>query len=252
MTARLAQELEAQAGGLTARVVAEMYLDPFWSERFGERGRKFSEEDGQHHVSYLVQALVAREPEVLARYGCWLRSVLTTRGMCTRHLAENFERLESAVSDAIADASPAVEYLRAARAALQAELGDAQPLAAANERLRARVCDWLACADTTPEREGVARQLQLPRQLSSLIAFLADALVGDRVEPLLAHVRWLDSWFSRQPAGEGLVAQLLSGIGLHLSEDATLPERLRSRADALLREALAALGKPARVGVSST
>ena len=49
-----------------------------------------------------------------------------------------------------------------------------------------------------------------------------------------------------------LVAQLLAGIGLHLSEDASLPEPLRSRADGLLREALAVLGKPTRLGVSST
>ncbi|MEY2933986.1 MAG: hypothetical protein RL033_4735, partial [Pseudomonadota bacterium] len=170
MTAQLVRELETQAPALTARVVSEMYRDPFWSARFGERGRKFSEEDGQSHISHLVQALVARDPEVLSRYGRWLRSVLTTRGMCTRHLTENFERLEWAVRDLNADAQPAVDYLRAARAELQAELVGAEPLAQAGDQLAASVCARLAAGASRggadASQKDSAQQQELLQQLT--------------------------------------------------------------------------------------
>ncbi|MEY2935036.1 MAG: hypothetical protein RL033_5785, partial [Pseudomonadota bacterium] len=73
---------------------------------------------------------------------------------------------------------------------------------------------------------------------------------------LVAHVRWLDSWLGRELAGAGpglssRVARLLSGIGHQLAEDASLPAPLRSRADALLREALAALQEPSAAGAVS-
>jgi hypothetical protein len=242
VTQELILELEAQAAALTARVASEMYRDPFWSARFGERGRKFTEEDGRFHVSYLVQALVAQDPEVLARYGRWLRSVLTTRGMCTRHLVENFERLALAVRELSADAQPAVGYLRAAQAALHAELATARPLEAANERLTAGVCAWLASSGATREGDAIAEQRALPQQISSLISYLADALVLARAEHLVAHVRWLDSWLGQQPAGQGLAARLVSGLGRQLLEEPSLPEAVRAAAGDLLRQALAAIG----------
>jgi hypothetical protein len=49
MMAELVRELETHAARLTARGVSEMYRDPFWNARFGEHGRKFSEEDGLLH-----------------------------------------------------------------------------------------------------------------------------------------------------------------------------------------------------------
>lgn len=239
MSEALVRELQAQATALTLRVAGELYRDPFWDARFGARGRKFTEEDGQYHISYLVQSLAAQDPEVLARYGCWLRSVLTTRGMCTRHLAENFERLALAVGELHVDAQLAVNYLYAARDALHRELGSAQPLAEASERLTEGVCSWLDSAGNTPRTEALRQQL--PQRISSLLSYLADALALGQAQQLVAHVSWLDSWLGQQPAGQGLAAQLLNGIARQLVEDASLPEGLRSAAAGVLREALAAL-----------
>lgn len=249
MSTPLVRELEAQARALTVRVVNELYRDPFWDARFGARGRKFSEEDGQYHVSYLVQALVAGEAEVLTRYGCWLRSVLTTRGMCTRHLTENFERLAQAVSELSVPAQPAVDYLHAARDALHRELGKAQPLAEANERLSAAICAGLASTGSAPEAGALSAQL--PQRIASLLSYLADALAAGHSQQLLAHVLWLDSWLGQQPAGQGLTARLLAAIGRPLVEDASLPEELRASAGEVLREALAAIER-ARAGESRT
>ena len=131
LVARLAREAPA----LSASVIAAMYEHPFWLERFGERGRKFASEDGQQHVAYLVQALVAHDPAVLTRYARWLRSVLTTRGMCSRHLEENFERLARAIGATVDDAAVATEYLREACLALSYEANPARELQDAMPRL---------------------------------------------------------------------------------------------------------------------
>jgi hypothetical protein len=129
----LVARLEREAPALAASVTAAMYEHPFWLERFGERGRTSATEDGQRHVAYLVQAVAAEDPVVLSRYARRLRSVLTTRGMCTRHLEEHFERLARAIGATVEDAAVATEYLREAELALRydanpaRELGDATP-----------------------------------------------------------------------------------------------------------------------------
>src|SRR5436305_13118195 len=93
---RLADAIELRASALAERALAAMYRNPFWDERFGERGRRFAREDNLHHLAYLVQALRAESPDLLTGYARWLQRVLTTRGMCSRHVGENFARLSEA------------------------------------------------------------------------------------------------------------------------------------------------------------
>src|SRR5690242_53576 len=93
----LANQLENRGAALARRAIEEMYKNPFWQERFGRRGRQFAEQDGRYHVSYLVEALRFQTPDIFINYARWLQTVLTTRGMCSRHLAENFSRLADAI-----------------------------------------------------------------------------------------------------------------------------------------------------------
>jgi hypothetical protein len=157
----LAAELVQRADVLSARVVAEMYRDPFWETRFGARGRHFAEEDGRYHVTYLAQALIASDPEVLTRYAGWLRTVLVSRGMCTRHLIENYQRLSDAIVESgLPDVEPAVLYLEHAVEALRYAHGPALLL----QRLRGRD--------------------------DELLDFLIDAVAADRPDLFEQHVRY--------------------------------------------------------------
>src|SRR4051812_15173560 len=90
---QLAERIERLGDSFARRALSIMYANPFWDDRFGERGRRFAEEDGRHHVSYLCEALRQGDPRVMVRYARWLQSVLTTRGMCSAHLDENLERI---------------------------------------------------------------------------------------------------------------------------------------------------------------
>ena len=85
----LVERLQAKAPELGRRAIAEMYQNPFWQERFGAHGRENADKDGQFHLSYLIQALVASEAGVLTNYARWLQTLLVSRGMCTRHSADS-------------------------------------------------------------------------------------------------------------------------------------------------------------------
>ena len=89
MSSALRQELASRAVILSQRVLDHMYENPFWMERYGERGRRFANEDSLHHINYLDQALAGGDAAVFTRYAQWLRTVLVSRGMCSEHLAEN-------------------------------------------------------------------------------------------------------------------------------------------------------------------
>src|ERR1043165_7247139 len=89
----LAARLEAHAEELVRESLEAMYRDPFWLERFGERGRKFAREDRMYPLKYLPAALSIGATQTLEDYARWLQRVLTTRGMCTLHIEENFARL---------------------------------------------------------------------------------------------------------------------------------------------------------------
>ena len=155
--------IEAQGAALTARVLAEMGRDPFWHARFGERADRRGREDGNYHLQYLAQALASDDPNVMHNYARWLQPVLTTRGMCSRHLAENFDRLAAAIGDAIPDSEPAVAMLRAATEALRYDDATAR-----------RVQELTGA--TPEERE--------------LLAYAADALALHMPEVFTNHVAW--------------------------------------------------------------
>jgi hypothetical protein len=74
-----------------------IYRDyPILLEKFGERGRQKCKEDNEHHIKYLQTAASMDEEKYFIDYAHWLNGILTSRGMKTEHLIDNFQRLISA------------------------------------------------------------------------------------------------------------------------------------------------------------
>jgi hypothetical protein len=171
MSGRLREALAARAAALSQRVLDRMYENPFWMERYGERGRRFANEDSLHHVNYLDQALAAGDAAVFERYARWLRSVLVSRGMCTEHLAENFRLLAEAIADeGLPDHEQGTGVLRRGDNALQYDSGPAASL----EEIRPRLLEAVQAAQdaSRPMREDDCRYL---------VSYLIDATAtGDR------------------------------------------------------------------------
>lgn len=192
MSEALAERLLAASGELNREVLAEMYRDPFWYARFGEpRADKHGRQDGDHHVSYLVEALRSGDAGVLERYARWLQQVLTTRGMCTRHLAEHFERLGEAIAArGWPDAARAAELLAAAVAALRYDEGPARAI-------QDRAASIAALGD--PE-------------LATLAWYLADAVALGTPAVFAKHVAWYARFVEQQGAPAGTAAERLDRL----------------------------------------
>lgn len=206
----LADALEARAAELADGALAEMYADPFWDARFGERGRRFSGEDGRYHLRYLVEALRAGTPETLVQYARWLQSVLTTRGMCSAHLAENFERIAQAIRASVEGGEPAVAYLRAAEEALQYQEGPARDVQEASGAIAALLAQRLPPlgADGGLHAGGPSRAAE-PR---TLLSYLADAIALGRPEIFVDHLAWLAGFLERRGAPRDRLNRLLSAM----------------------------------------
>jgi hypothetical protein len=168
MSVELAERLRRDGPRISARVMDEIWKEEsFWEQRFGERGRRRMSEDAAFHAEYLLQAIEAADGGVMERYATWLQSVLTTRGMTTRHLDANFERLSRALASEMPGSEKAVEYLGAARRALRHAPGPARELQDAIDRL-------------SPTED-----------IRYVLSHIADAIALGRPELFAAHAKWL-------------------------------------------------------------
>lgn len=130
---------------LTARVLEEMYADPFWQARYGERGRNNTRQDGEFHIKYLREALAGDDVRPFVAYARWLRELLVAHGMCSQHLAENFTRLAAAIAEEPwPDRGRACDVLRAGAEALAYVEGPAAALEAKRAGIVAAIAHELA------------------------------------------------------------------------------------------------------------
>lgn len=237
----LAERIAAHADALARRSTARMYEDPFWEARFGTRGRRYAEEDGRHHVDHLVLALQIGNAGPIAQYARWLRVVLTTRGMCSRHIEQNFTRLGEAIDEAgIEEAEVAHALLRDGARALRPEVSSAAALFDARvgiaERARA-LLDAAHGGQAAPGDDTVPGSTA--DHLATLASFLADAVALSRPEVLAKHAAWLSSWTTGGGRDPGYVPALLGAIEAAL-DGAVSDGAARSAASAAIVEARAA------------
>jgi hypothetical protein len=242
---QLADTIAARGRALADRALAAMYRDPFWDDRFGDRGRRFAEEDNLHHVSYLVQALRAGSPALLTGYARWLQQVLTTRGMCSRQLADNFERLAVAIQDeGIADAGPALTLLDAARAALTYDDGAPRAIQLAAGPAAARAADAMLVRQPIwhrlPGGDGRARCVD---DVLTLLSYVGDSLANGRPELFADHVRWAAGFYARQGRPNGYLREALASLDEALQ--ASLGEDDREAVSAVVGAGRAALADDA-------
>ncbi|HEY4058418.1 MAG TPA: hypothetical protein VGM39_17520 [Kofleriaceae bacterium] len=220
----LVRSLKAAGTRLSKRVLDEMYLDPYWNDRFGVRGRGHSETDGDFHLKYIVSALESNDPSLFVTYSKWLREVLTSRGMCSLHLADNFDLLADAISEETWPVKEAaIQSLRRGSAGLAYGSGDAHPV----DQLRATAVP--ALVERVVSAQPDADKKRLAADAAHLLSFLADGLAftTDRVAP---YARYLLVSYERRGIARTELTTLLAAI----AELPTLP----AAAKALVQEAL--------------
>jgi len=183
-----ADALTARAAELCDVALRDMYVDPFWEARFGERGRRFAREDAHFHVVYLAEAVRAGSAASFVMYVRWLQNVLTTRGMCTLHLRDMLEAIGHAIrATGMDDVETALAYLGTGVGALRHD-GDA-----------ARV------GQLVPRDEG-------DRLAEHLVSYLGDAVALSLPRVFVDHVEWLRANGRRVGASSVRVEQALTDV----------------------------------------
>ncbi|MCP3136761.1 hypothetical protein [Pyxidicoccus xibeiensis] len=196
----LSRTVEGRANRLASASVEALYKDPFWEARYGlERSRRFGDEDALFHVRYLVQALDERKPSVMEGYARWLRTLLVSRGMCTRHLDDHFAGLASALAaEGWGPGTEPHDYVAAARHALRYTEGPAHALEQDAPELARAAASRLTLYIIPEDRPRLEDELRLH------LSYLADALASGRPELMGDHVRWYVGFWPRR--GFGLLA----------------------------------------------
>lgn len=217
----LVASIEAASARLSTVVLEEMYRDPFWDDRFGARGRKRAAEDGLHHLSNLAQALLAEDPAILTRYARWLQAVLTSRGLCTRHLEENFKRLADALAlENMARGEEAVRYLALAEVALEYQSGPPQEIQRASKRIAARAA-------------GLVQEHWVDEALTCL-SYLVDSVALGRSETFCSYATWVSAFSERRGVPRGHFNEMIAALGEALRTDETLSTEAKTAAEQLL------------------
>lgn len=187
VTDSTAEALRDVASALATEVHDAMYRDPFWMERFGEAGVRYSLEDAAHHVRYLADAIDAAQPSVFTDYVVWVRGVLTTRGMCTLHLDRALGHLGDAIEARGLDAAgDARRTLESGRRALVYVDGDARGIQLAADGIAGRVAG---------APDAAALDMDETRHL---LSYAADAAAVGEDRVFVDHVKWLRGWLARR------------------------------------------------------
>ncbi len=80
-------------------VVADIYTAyPELLTRFGEHGKKKCREDNQHHFNTLEVAYKLNNDQAFLDYTEWLNTLLTSRGMKSEHIIDNYIRIKQAIA----------------------------------------------------------------------------------------------------------------------------------------------------------
>lgn len=206
----LIAHLEREGRALSQRVLEEMYRDAFWGERFGDKGRRHADEDSDFHLRYLARALTAGDAAILVRYATWLREVLATRGMCTRHLDENFRLLSREIAaQPWPDRDWAAALLAQARDALVYPEGAARWVQAHAERIAAGAVQRArAKGGGAWKRDDARGDAGLHDDAHNYTSYLADALALGNPRTLIDHTRW----FVRHLQAHGVAAATIEAF----------------------------------------
>ncbi|WLR51136.1 hypothetical protein LC040_18530 [Bacillus tianshenii] len=82
------------------QITEDIYADfPDLLDKYGEAGKDKCRDDNQHHFRQLHTAYKLRNDQIFVDYALWLDGILTSRGMKTTLLIDNFVRIEKVLQE---------------------------------------------------------------------------------------------------------------------------------------------------------
>lgn len=199
-------------------VFEQLYANPFWDARYGERGRQAGRKDLGYHVDALSTALSAGDPGMYARDFEWFRTAIVLRGACTRHVIETLDALSAGYRLELP--AEAWEWIEPYQSAAALALRYAHPVCQALDQVADTV------AEEAARRMQAEPQPKCKRDFLYHLSYLNDALgLGDSYL-FVRYLRW--------------VGPFLESFGYHQDTLVRIPDALRSALNAVMGEDSAA------------
>lgn len=86
--------IESEKSKLVKLVVEDIYESyPWLTERFGQNGIERTIEDNYHHLNHLETAYEMGQESFFIDYSKWLESILTSRGVGTDLIVDNYKKI---------------------------------------------------------------------------------------------------------------------------------------------------------------
>lgn len=85
---------EAVLEEMIDHIVSGIYADyPDLLTNYGDQGKERCREDNGHHFRTLEVAYKMENEKIFLDYAVWLNRLLTSRGMSSEHIIDNFDRI---------------------------------------------------------------------------------------------------------------------------------------------------------------
>ena len=226
--------IEAVRRPVVEAALIDQYRNPFWEDRYGERGHVFSNQDNHYHLDFLIAAIKTDNQASFSDTIQWLQILLVHRGMCSRHICQNLDSLKDHLQAALPqhweNIAPywqagyrGLEYEHPACRALEAQ---AESIAnAATRRIYGGDSFWM-------KQYGERGQVLCHEDNLFHLSYLEDAIGASAEHIFGKYLAWLTGFMAKR----GIVGSHIQ-IDLHiLAEEIAhvLPAELANPFDAIL------------------
>lgn len=232
--------LESKRNTLVDLVVLQLWANPFWEDRYGERGKRYFYDDAQHHVQALITAIQLDLPDALPQHYAWLREVLVHRGMCTRHLYQTLRVFDAQLEAVLPEYWSVIRpYAETTYAGLAYTDPLCLALAQVEEPLIARVMQRILTEKPAwAQRLGPGGKTLCRQDNLYHLSYLQDALAFQDPRIFTDYLTWISAFLEARR----LTPQMLHLAMGYLAEEieAALPAVTAAPAVQLLRSAITA------------
>jgi hypothetical protein len=235
---QLSEALENARQEIVTGVVAELAANPYWADRFGDRGLQFIQQDCQAHMDTLISSIQIDQPGFMPKHYKWLQGVLVHRGLCSRHLYETISAFDRQISEKLPGFWSSIHpFQLPAYAGLAYEASVCRALAHQEEHIAARAAQRI-CSENLEWtlRLGVQGEALCLRENRYYLSFLQDALGWQNPQLFTDYL----AWFSSYKEARRIMPQMLNHALAYQAEEIKrlLPEAEAQQAVELIEASL--------------
>ena len=198
-------------------LVQEMYRDPFWEARYGERGRTHTVKDTHYHLNKLIDAIALDLPDIFTQYYHWVQELLVYRGMCTLHLEETLDSLARQLAHYVPEYWQQIQvYLKAGYAGLFYDQPNSQALQQQSVEIARSATTRLFDSLSKSSSQTARGQEVWFRDNRFYLSYLADAVWVEKEELFRNHMNWVKTFLAQNGVEEKTLSE-----DLHLLAEET-------------------------------